>query len=70
MNEPTFSVAISGFSETTVSSVLNIPGELAALIDVSILLAGCLLFVLPILVFYILIQRKFVASIATSGIVG
>ena len=70
MDSPTFSVAIEGFSETTVVSTLNISGGEASLIQVPILLAGCLLFVLPLLIFYLVIQRKFVASIATSGIVG
>lgn len=70
MDNPTFSVAISGFSETTVVSQLNISGGEASLIEVPILLAGCLMFVLPLLIFYLVIQRKFVASIATSGIVG
>jgi len=70
MNEPTFSAAISGFSQSTVVNMLNIDGALASLIEVPVLLAGCLIFVAPVLIFYLLIQRKFVASIATSGIVG
>lgn len=69
-NNPTFSVAISSFGQTTVVGELNISGGEAALMEVPILLAGCLLFVTPLLIFYLLIQRKFVASIATSGIVG
>lgn len=36
----------------------------------SVILAACLLFLAPLIVFYCIIQRKFVASIATSGIVG
>ena len=43
---------------------------MAATLLVPILLSGCLLFILPLIVFYICIQRKFMASIATSGIVG
>lgn len=70
LDEPTFSVALSGFGESTVVSQLGISGGEAGLMEVPILLAGCLLFVLPMLIFYLLIQRKFVASIATSGIVG
>ncbi len=70
MNEQTFAAAISGFGQSTIVNMLNIDGSLASLIEVPVLLAGCLLFVLPILIFYLLIQRKFVASIATSGIVG
>lgn len=33
-------------------------------------MAGCLLFILPILIFYMIIQRKFVQSIDRVGIVG
>lgn len=36
----------------------------------AVILAACLLFLAPLIVFYCIIQRKFVASIATSGIVG
>lgn len=67
---PVLSVALNN---TNINSVINIlggsqtEGQLNA---VPIILAGCLLFLLPLIVFYILIQRKFMASIATSGIVG
>lgn len=36
----------------------------------AVILAACLLFLAPLIIFYCIIQRKFVASIATSGIVG
>lgn len=35
-----------------------------------ITIAACLIALLPILVFYIIIQKRFIASVATSGIVG
>ena len=35
-----------------------------------VVMAACLLFILPVLVFYLIIQRRFVQSVATSGIVG
>jgi multiple sugar transport system permease protein len=70
MNEPTFSVAIKTFSETTVVAALGISGDLASRMEVQILLSGCLMFLAPMIIFYVFIQRKFVASIATSGIVG
>lgn len=70
MNDPTLSVAISSFNSLTVVNTLDVDSAVALLIQVPILLAGCLIFILPILIFYLLIQRKFVASIATSGIVG
>ena len=70
MNESTFSVAIKTFSETTVVAALGISGDLASRMEVQILLSGCLMFLAPMIIFYVFIQRKFVASIATSGIVG
>ena len=36
----------------------------------SVVLAACLLFLVPMLAFYLVIQKKFIASIANSGIVG
>lgn len=36
----------------------------------TVLLTGCFLGILPIMIFYLFMQRKFVQSIATSGIVG
>lgn len=38
--------------------------------DPGALLAGCLLFLLPAIVFYCLVQKKFIASISTSGLTG
>ncbi len=35
-----------------------------------ITVAACLIALLPILIFYIIIQKRFIASVATSGIVG
>lgn len=34
------------------------------------IMAACLLMILPLLVFYLILQRRFIASVATSGIVG
>lgn len=34
------------------------------------LLAGCLLFLVPAILFYVLLQKKFIASISTSGLTG
>ena len=35
-----------------------------------VLLASCLLFLIPVILFYLLIQKRFTASIVTSGITG
>ena len=68
--ETTFAVALSSFGGNSLVNKLNITTAEASLIQVPVLLSGCLIFVIPLIIFYILIQRKFVASIATSGIVG
>ena len=70
LDKPTFASAIASFNQSSVVIGLNIDGGLAKLMEVPILLSGCLIFLLPLIIFYLIIQRKFVASIATSGIVG
>ena len=35
-----------------------------------IILAGCLVSVIPLLLFYVILQRRFIVSVANSGIVG
>lgn len=70
MNDPTLPVAIMGFGKTSVVAALGVSGDVASRMEVQILLSGCLMFLLPMILFYVFIQRKFVASIATSGIVG
>ena len=67
---PTFSVALNNFSSNTVMAALGVDANTAMMMSLPVLLAGCLMYVLPLIIFYILIQRKFIASIATSGIVG
>ena len=37
---------------------------------VTVVISGCLIFIIPPLIFYLVIQKKFITSIATSGIVG
>lgn len=67
---PTFSVALNNFTESTVSSTLGLDMLSSQMLSVPILLAGCCLFILPLILFYLIMQKRFVASIATSGIVG
>ena len=69
-DNPTLSVALNNFSTNTIVTVLGLDMTTGIMMDVPILLSGCLIYVLPIIIFYIIIQRKFIASIATSGIVG
>ena len=70
MNDNTFATSISNFSAYRIADTLGIDIERANMLTVPIILAGCFLFILPMVIFYLLIQRKFMASIATSGIVG
>lgn len=70
LDEQTLSVAINTFDANTVTNVLGLDTSNAIMMSRQILFAGCLICVLPLLIFYLLIQKKFVASIATSGIVG
>lgn len=70
LDEYTFATAISSFGPQTIAAKLQTDLETSNAMLVPILLSGCLLFVLPLIAFYVAIQRKFMASIATSGIVG
>lgn len=70
LNENTFSVAISNFTSSSIVAALGLDLETANSMLVPILLSGCLIFMIPLIIFYLIIQRKFMASIATSGIVG
>lgn len=70
LNENTFSVAIGSFGIQTLVAALGLDLQAGNMLQVPILLSGCLVFMIPLIIFYILIQRKFMASIATSGIVG
>lgn len=70
LEESTFATAIQEFNQSSVVIGLSIDGGSAKLIEVQTLLSGCLMFLIPLIIFYLIVQRKFVASIATSGIVG
>lgn len=70
MKEPTLAVAVNNYSGNIASSVLGLDVSTIRMMDVQILLSGCLLFILPLLIFYLIVQKKFIASIATTGIVG
>lgn len=70
LDEYTFATAINNFGAQTIAANLQVDVETANAMLVPILLSGCLLFMAPLIFFYIAVQRKFMASIATSGIVG
>ena len=53
----------------------NVPGEGYDLVpsqpeSTSVLMAGCLLFIIPVLIIYIIVQRWFIESIDRVGITG
>lgn len=70
LDENTFATVINSFGDQTIAAALGTDTQTSIMMLVPILLSGCLLFMLPPIVFYLIIQRKFMASIATSGIVG
>ncbi len=70
MEEPTLAVALNNFNANTIVNMLGLDVGNATMQAVPILLSGALIYLIPMIVFYLLIQKKFIASIATSGIVG
>jgi len=70
MNEPTLAVALNNFNANTTTEALGLDMQMSSMLDVPILLSGCLLFIFPMIVFYLIMQKRFMASIATVGIVG
>lgn len=68
---PTISVELNNFNLNEIVQVLGGDGLTQANLNyVSITLSVCVIFLIPMLIFYLLIQRKFIASVANSGIVG
>lgn len=51
MNEPTLSVAINNFSVYSITDTLGLSVETATYLNVPMILSGCLLFILPMLLF-------------------
>ena len=62
------SVVLSNFSNNL--TLLNDLREMYSFTNGLLLLTCCLIAILPILIFFLFMQRKFVQSIATCGIVG
>ena len=68
---PTISVELNNFNLNEIVQVLGGDGLTKANLNyASITLSVCVIFLIPMLVFYLLMQRKFIASVANSGIVG
>lgn len=67
-NKPTLSVSLYTFADN-INAYYNGAASNTILTGPAIM-AGCVMFVLPMIAFYLVLQRKFVSSIANSGIVG
>lgn len=69
-DQKTLAVAVNTFSSNGLINGLSLDVVTASMLVIQVLAAGCLLYMIPLLVFYIAMQKKFVASVANSGIVG
>ncbi len=69
-SEKTLAVAINGFSGNSIINMLEIDEKTGGMMIIQVLAAGCMLYMIPLLTFYVAMQKKFVASVANSGIVG
>lgn len=70
MQDKTLASSLNSYSAVLAISELQLDTTMSGVAHIQLVTAGCLIFILPLLIFYIFIQKKFIASIATSGIVG
>ena len=66
----TLSVKLANLPTNIAGWLAQSYGATAKLNIAMVMIASCLIYILPLLIFYIVIQKKFIASVATSGIVG
>lgn len=66
----TLSVALNNISAGSIVNTLEAGKDFVNLNISGMIFAGCMLLMIPLLIFYLFIQKKFMASVATSGIVG
>ena len=66
----TLSVKLANLPTNIAAWLSQSYGATAKLNIAMVMIAACLIYILPLLIFYIVIQKKFIASVATSGIVG
>ena len=66
----TLSVAMNNISAGSIVNSLEKGKDFVSLNISGMIFAGSMLLMIPLIVFYLIVQRKFMASIATSGIVG
>lgn len=70
MEDKTLATALNSYSGTLAISKLQLDTAMTGIAHIQIVTAGCVIFIVPLLIFYLVMQKKFIASIATSGIVG
>ena len=66
----TISVALNNISAVSIVNTLEAGKDFVNLNISGMIFAGCMLLMIPLIIFYLFIQKKFMASVATSGIVG
>ena len=66
----TLSVAMNNINPASIVATLEKGQDFVSLNLSGMIFAGSVLLMAPLIIFYLIIQRKFMASIATSGIVG
>lgn len=64
------SVNLLNLGENTLTAYGGIDTSKVGVLVAPTITAGCLLYILPMIVYYLILQKKFIASVATSGIVG
>lgn len=69
-NEFPLAVNLSNLSATISSFLTSKAGEFAKVNIAQVFVSACLLYITPLLIFYGIIQKKFISSVVTSGIVG
>ncbi len=69
-NAKLFSVNLLKLAENTLTAYGGIDSSKVGILAGPTITAGCLLYILPLVVYYLIMQKKFIASVATSGIVG
>ncbi len=61
---------MASYESSVLGSWLTQHMQMSTFTMAQIMMAACLISITPMLIFYIIIQKRFIASVATSGIVG
>lgn len=69
-NTKVLSVTLMNMGGGDLTSLAGIDMSTVDMLVAPVIMSACLLYILPIIVFYLIMQKRFIASVATSGIVG